>query len=378
MSLFNRRTAAEKLQQQPSLRWRRVRMVSSFFVFLVWALGFLIYGSAVTTFPTTPNNANTGRVETERKILQQDTMSSQYNKSMVMDPVYQQIGKSILVPVGCAAEGKYPFFIHQGGTNRWVCNNRGEKKVTAVMLKVFSALCGNPSSNGLMLDVGSNLGYYGLLAMRMGCESILFDLQPECQLSINNAIVVNQFTSLGRVMPFGVGNVETSFKVPSAGCNGRFPAVAHERNTFDQGNSMAHVYPLSKFIGDDQPIVMMKVDTEGNERNVLEGTMPYFSRRLVRHAIVEVTTGYHFWDHVNITQNQVAKTFEQIAKYGYTMISLHDYSVHDTPEDVYQYINSVTFPVLVKGDVARQSDVWLTTDAVNATDIEQMRDFISM
>ena len=129
----------------------------------------------------------------------------------------------------------------------WVCTNEGEKRVTAVMLKVFATHCNQSSDNpGLMVDIGSNLGYYGLLAMKMGCESIMFDLQPECQRRINNAIVINQFTSRGQVAPFGVSNIEESFLVPSTGCGGRFPASAHETETFNQGESMAHVYPLSK------------------------------------------------------------------------------------------------------------------------------------
>ena len=83
----------------------------------------------------------------------------------------------------------------------------------------------------------------------------------------DNAIVVNQFQSLGRVVPFGVSNIEASFRVLSTGCNGRFPASAHEQKRFNHGDSVAHVYPLSKFIDDDQRVLLMKVDTEGNERN---------------------------------------------------------------------------------------------------------------
>lgn len=273
----------------------------------------------------------------------------------MMDPAFQPGGSSI-VTIQCAAAGKHPFYIHEGEINNWVCNNGGEKKVTAVILHVLSST----PYPGLVLDVGSNFGYYGLLAMKMGFESLLFDLQPECHQRINNAIVVNQFQALGRVVPFGVSNIEASFRVPSTGCNGRFPASAHEQNKFNHGDSVAHVYPLSKFIDDDQHVLLMKVDTEGNERNVLEGAMPYFSRRLVSNAIVEVTPGSDFWKHVNITREQVAETFSRIANYGYTMISLHDWSIHDTPAEVHSYIMNADFG---------QSDVWLTDHAVNASEM---------
>lgn len=288
---------------------------------------------------------------------------SRYNKSMAIDPVYQAAEALAIQSMDCA--GTEPFFMHNGATAKWVCNDRGEKKVTAVMLKVFSDHCKNPMvAPGLMLDVGSNLGYYGLMAMAMGCESILFDLQPECQSMINSAIVVNQFTSLGRVIPFGVSNTGASFQVPGGQCEGGFPASAHREGTFDQGDYEAHVYPMSAFIDRDQPILLMKVDTEGNEQRVLEGAIEYFSGHLVRNAIVEVTPGHEFWANVGVTRKEVAETFSRIASFGYTLVSLYDYSIHTSADDVYNYLLNATFS---------QSDVWLTSDFVNASVIAEIR-----
>lgn len=330
-------------------------------------IGFLYCAIVISSLVNAPRIASIQKITHEDEITHEDKMVvlSRHNTSLAMDPVYQVVEGHSIVPMKCS--GEYPpFFMQQGDTSRWVCNNKGEKKVTKVMLKVFSAHCKNTMNSqhrGIMLDVGSNLGYYGLLAMAMGCESILFDLQPQCQQMINNAIVVNQFTSQGRVMPFGVSNEEASFRVPSAGCIGRFPASAIEKGMFDQGEILAHVYPLSKFIRNDQPILLMKVDTEGNERNVLEGAMTHFSRRIVRNAIVEVTPG-QFWKNVNVTREQVAETFARIANYNYTMVSLDDYAVYKTPEAVYNFIMHATFV---------QSDVWFTTDYVDATDVEKIK-----
>jgi hypothetical protein len=58
----------------------------------------------------------------------------------------------------------------------------------------------------------------------------------------------------------------------------------------------------------------------------------------------------------------VATTFRTIAEAGYTMVSLFDWSVHKTPEEVFEYyINNATFV---------QSDMWLALDTnvnVNVT-----------
>jgi FkbM family methyltransferase len=175
-----------------------------------------------------------------------------------------------------------------------------------------------------MLDVGANAGYYGLTAMKMNCSTLFFDLQPGCHRFINNAIVVNQFASHGCVMHFGVSASYASFKVPSEDCQGRYPQLAREKNIFDQGDAIAQVYPLTTFIGLNQPISMMKVDTEGNELNVIQGSLHYFSNRLIRNAIVEVTPGAGFWDSLKISRSEVADAFANVASYGYKLASLWD------------------------------------------------------
>ena len=169
-----------------------------------------------------------------------NVMETNYSRELAFDPSYMPVSSKDVKLMNCAAKGKYPFYMYKGGpggTQDWVCNDGGERKVTSVMIHVFSKFCENPEHGldnyhtksgqprGLMLDVGSNLGYYGLLSLKMGCEAIMFDLQPECQHMINNAIIINNFVPVGRMMPYGVSNAEVSFKVSSSSCNGRFPAT---------------------------------------------------------------------------------------------------------------------------------------------------------
>jgi len=180
-----------------------------------------------------------------------------------------------------------------------------------------------------------------------------FDLQPGCHRFINNAIVINQFTTNGRVAPYGVSSSYASFKVPSGECRGRYPHEARERKIFGQGDAIARVHPLTTFIGLNQPIAMIKIDTEGNERDVLQGSLHFFSNHLVRNAIVEVTPGAGFWDSLNITRSEVADTFAKVASYGYTLISLWDWTVYNSTQEVHFFVMQAKFV---------QSDVWLTLD----------------
>jgi hypothetical protein len=76
-----------------------------------------------------------------------------------------------------------------------------------------------------------------------------------------------------------------------------------------------------------------------------------------------VTPGGKFWKNHNVTQVQVATTFRTIAEAGYTMVSLNDWSIHKTPEEVFKHINEARFV---------QGDMWLTLDTnVNLTAISK-------
>jgi hypothetical protein len=107
---------------------------------------------------------------------------------------------------------------------------------------------------------------------------------------------------------------------------------------------------------------MVKVDTEGNEYHVLQGSLHFFEKRLIQNTIVEVTTGKNFWKNTNTTRLQVATSFRAIAEAGYIMVSLYDWSVYRTPEAVYEYINELQVV---------HTDLWLTLDL--EVDVKQVQ-----
>jgi len=222
-----------------------------------------------------------------------------------------------------------PIIMHDTGIIKWVCNNGGEKQVTKVMLYVFNEYYTNEKKDNdaghLMLDVGSNAGYFGLLAATYGLKTLAFDLQPECVAVIQNSILVNNLGENMRVIPKGVseGNVNetTTIRVPDEGCNGRFPFA-------DVKKSSKHIdvelHPLQYYLPSSSEIIeMMKVDTEGNEKRVLVGALPFFASQKIKNAIVEVTSGHGFWSKAGITAEEMSDVLIQIIdEYQYAMIPL--------------------------------------------------------
>ena len=249
-------------------------------------------------------------------------------------------------------DSDHPILMHGLPIIDWVCLEMGEQMVTLVMMRVFRQYS-DSGIVGKMLDVGANAGYFGLLAAKHGHEVVFFDLQPECQNIIHNNILVNGFSGQAHVVAAGVSDAISSIKVPSDGCNGRFPAEAYETEAFNNYTMSAQLYPLTEFIS-PQEIMMMKVDTEGNEKRVLQGAMEFFRRNNIRHAIVEVTPGFGFWENSGILREEVIDTLTLLIEHGYVGIVLTDWTIFNSKDSISKYYS------IQNG--AGQFDVWFTID----------------
>ena len=214
-----------------------------------------------------------------------------------------------------------------GMSENWICGTEGELSVVAAMRRVLEPACGqaDPGRN-LVLDVGSNSGMYGLMAIAAGCPTIFFDLQPACNKVVTGALLANGWTDRGLVVAGGLSEVSGTVKASSTGTcdveSGRFPLNVQEAGTADEGDVTVPTEPLATYIGPDTHILLMKVDTEGFEQRVLAGCLPFFERRLIKHAIVEVTPGHKAWETRGIDAVDVAATFEAIVRAGYSFTLL--------------------------------------------------------
>ena len=214
-----------------------------------------------------------------------------------------------------------------GMSAQWICGTEGELSVVAAMRRVLEPACAQSSpGRNLVLDVGSNSGMYGLMAIAAGCPAVFFDLQPGCNKVVTGALLANGWANKGLVIAGGLSESSGIVKASSAGTcdveSGRFPLNVQETGTADLGDVAVPTEPLATFIGPDMHILLMKVDTEGFEQRVLAGCLPYFERRLIKHAIVEVTPGYKAWETRGIDAVDVATTFERIVRAGYSFTLL--------------------------------------------------------
>ena len=203
---------------------------------------------------------------------------------------------------------------------QWVKREPGETFVTHVFATVLGngSMCSTTTERRpLVVDVGANEGYYGLMSAAWGCDVEMYEPQPRCASLIREAVRHNGFDSRrARVIPQPVSASAFNLTVTNAPfCLGGFPfhkstrrsTKSQEGPSADSGLGVhfgkvgTHTVPsisLSSKFGrraHQQRIALVKIDVEGKELSILRDLQPLMSAGLVNDVIVEVTPGW--WAH---------------------------------------------------------------------------------
>lgn len=205
---------------------------------------------------------------------------------------------------------------------RWMTNNRGELRVGRAIRDAIAGC----APGRLFLDVGANIGGYGMAAAVKGCDVVLFEPLPSCQMYVREAIAANRVPN-ARLVPHPVGDPTRTLGVsPSFECRGRFPnnvLKAGESVTALEGRKGLVQVPfvnLTSYVPRDVSITFLKIDVEGAELDVLQQAMPLFRDRRVRASTVEVAP--MLWQYrpegVDVLKHRVASTLRHICEMGYT------------------------------------------------------------
>ena len=162
----------------------------------------------------------------------------------------------------------------------------------------------------IVLDIGANEGFFGLLTASWGCLTYLFEPQPSCQAALYSALLLNSFgTDVARVVPRPVSAEPFEMLVsPSVPCVGQFPR--HPRSYDERTNPLrlerrgdrryvkaVNVSDILAFHdgggaasrgggggsggagqGEGEEVLLAKVDVEGGELSVLESLLPLMQR----------------------------------------------------------------------------------------------------
>ena len=194
----------------------------------------------------------------------------------------------------------------------WVMTEPGEVFVR----NVFASVLRNGSSctrSKLVLDIGANEGYFGLLSAYWGCRTILFEPQPGCQTQLHGAILINGLSHVAELVPRPVS--KSRFLMPvmqDHSCEGGFMGAGSthhslkrralvRKTTVESHTTITPVPSVSlvEVLRPEEHVELIKVDVEGGELSVLEDLLPFIRRRLIQNIVVEMTPGW--WPQIDAT-----------------------------------------------------------------------------
>jgi FkbM family methyltransferase len=217
------------------------------------------------------------------------------------------------------------FYMYNKVNNiNWIQTQRGEQFVTSVFMLALGDGDWVHDDRAVVLDIGANAGFYGLLSASLGYQTVLFDPQPQCASRILLALRANGFLERARVVVHPVSNaIGGSIRVSNASvCEGRFPINEIENNgkiAAEHSGSAFDVATVSvrDVLGPqvDWQIMVVKVDTEGHELYVLRDLLPFFRTKQISHAVVELSP--RMWRLIGVQPRDVAAVLLEIAECGY-------------------------------------------------------------
>ena len=277
------------------------------------------------------------------------------------------------------ASSHFTMFDINGGMFGWL-KGKGEQFVQDIFHETLNPVCqvdmspGEAWEKAVVLDIGSNTGFYGLLALAKGCAVVFVEPQPECNVLISQSIRESGLDERKvRRVQQPVGRQEEWGKSlavwPGNHCSGRFPVENAERGHKDafgsdgasQDTQMATQIPflpvsdMLELVGlsDSSKIQLIKIDTEGNELQILEAMLPLLQSWQISNMVVEVTPMW--WHHTGYSRNEGAEIFEGIAALGFAGSTIRGHSVQDA---------TAMRDYILRGHIY-QDDLWLRRDSTS-------------
>ena len=203
-----------------------------------------------------------------------------------------------------------PFWVVDDWTYFWIVGeNNGEALVMTAIRRAASECHGGKK---LMLDIGANVGTYGILSAALGCRVIAFEPQSNCRTRMNAALQRNGFLNRVRIVPQPVGrNVGATLWTPARGCHSTAPSLSSAHVNVDRLTAVTTT-SVQRELQDDETsarIAIVKIDTEGAEVSVLESLRSLWPR--IENIIVE--TNPFRWPKVsNSTVDEAANLYAEL------------------------------------------------------------------
>jgi FkbM family methyltransferase len=263
---------------------------------------------------------------------------------------------------------KKPLTLHGNSSEimGWILGNGGEAAVHRLLDYLFRREClaanttarANVVPGGVFVDVGANAGYYSMLALTHGCQSLMFDPQAACAALIQQNVCLNERYAtrdgaLGAVLinnPVSDQHVNLSLAEVAGElkCIGTFSVDVLQKQAQGSAKRITRetVVLDDLLLNSTLQLKVVKVDTEGAEVQVVRSMRRLLQTKRIRHLVVEVTP--LFWKRDGIPRETVYQEFLPLLTLGCSMGRVVDLDLSqaevvmnsplDTAEKLRQYL----------------------------------------
>ncbi len=281
-------------------------------------------------------------------------------KNFPFEPPYRLVIESDTEFLGGVGPDRVRFFpVNFNGITFTVSELHHEwvtKKEPHVMNAVYNAIRPTQSVHKdhqcLFLDVGMNDGFFTIMAAKLGCQVVSFELQEKCirvarqglRLSGNEleervTIVhrpVAESDDLLLTLPYDPNWCSGVFGFANSNCRFCNPQ-------FESTKTFRSVSLQSRF-GFESPskfLTFVKIDVEGFDNEVLKGSIDLFRTKRILNAVVEIVTTA--WRHVDQNVTIDNWIIFDILSFGYTIecmtIPAHTFVYSDSRSKLWNFIH---------------------------------------
>ena len=160
--------------------------------------------------------------------------------------------------------------------------------VTNLLYTLFREMSSTDKSRFVVVDAGSNIGYYTLMSLASGFEVVAFEPQVRaCQL-LRMSVTVNGFHGLTLVNAALSDTVGATVRVPYVKGNwGGSSTVDNTDVKICQTSDMECATTTTVDANVHKAVFVLKIDVEGHEEAVVRGSMETIRRFRPKHIIME-------------------------------------------------------------------------------------------
>ena len=166
------------------------------------------------------------------------------------------------------------------------------------------------SEAGLFIDVGTNIGFFSMLAASWGCKVIGFEANPMLHGLVRNSAVLNGFDQV-TIIPHGAGPMRSKVYVNN---RNTCPACSSMTTETDPHAVQIEIVDISSYIH-ERPL-FMKIDIDGYEIGALEGALTMIRKYKLPLGYVEFNP--QWWYRGSIAPERGANVLKELSDLGYT------------------------------------------------------------